>query len=84
MEAITYSRRERISVPIHGNRPLKIGLLRSLMKIAELEENRSVSEPEDSSGTGRFGFPEHAQCLRQEFVAQASLRRCDASDAIPR
>ena len=31
-------RRERIVVPAHGNRPLKIGLLRSLMKIAGLEE----------------------------------------------
>jgi predicted RNA binding protein YcfA (HicA-like mRNA interferase family) len=33
------ARRERIVVPIHGNKPLKIGLLRSLMKIAELEES---------------------------------------------
>jgi predicted RNA binding protein YcfA (HicA-like mRNA interferase family) len=32
-------RRERIVIPIHGNRPLKIGLLRALMKIAELTEN---------------------------------------------
>jgi predicted RNA binding protein YcfA (HicA-like mRNA interferase family) len=31
-------RRERIVIPIHGNRPLKTGLLRSLMKIAELTE----------------------------------------------
>lgn len=31
-------RRERIVIPIHGNQPLKIGLLRSLMKIAELKE----------------------------------------------
>ncbi len=29
----------RISVPIHGNRPLKIGLLRHLMKVAEIEEH---------------------------------------------
>jgi predicted RNA binding protein YcfA (HicA-like mRNA interferase family) len=29
-------RRERIVIPIHGNRPLKIGLLRAQMKIAEL------------------------------------------------
>jgi len=32
-------RRERIVVPVHGNRPLKIGLLRALMKIAELEDS---------------------------------------------
>ena len=32
-------RRERIVIPIHGNRPLKIGLLRSLMKIAGLAES---------------------------------------------
>ena len=32
-------RRERIVIPIHGNRPLKIGLLRALMKIAELQES---------------------------------------------
>lgn len=29
----------RLSVPIHGNNPLKIGLLRHLMKIAGIEEN---------------------------------------------
>lgn len=29
----------RISVPIHGNKPLKIGLLKHLMKIAEIDEN---------------------------------------------
>jgi len=32
-------RRERIVIPVHGNRPLKIGLLRALMKIAELTED---------------------------------------------
>ncbi len=32
-------RRERIVVPIHGNQPLKTGLLRSLMKIAGLSES---------------------------------------------
>ena len=32
-------RRERIVIPIHGNRPLKIGLLRALMRIAGLEED---------------------------------------------
>ena len=31
-------RRERLVIPIHGNQPLKTGLLRSLMKIAELTE----------------------------------------------
>jgi predicted RNA binding protein YcfA (HicA-like mRNA interferase family) len=29
----------RISVPIHGNIPLKIGLLNHLMKIAEIDES---------------------------------------------
>ena len=28
----------RISVPIHGNNPLKIGLLKHLLKMAELTE----------------------------------------------
>jgi len=32
-------RRERILIPIHGNQPLKKGLLRSLMKIAGLQED---------------------------------------------
>ena len=31
-------RRERIVVPVHGNSPLKPGLLRTLMKIADIEE----------------------------------------------
>ncbi len=30
--------RERIVIPIHGNQPLKIGLLKALMKIADLTE----------------------------------------------
>lgn len=29
----------RISVPVHGNTPLKIGLQRNLMKVAGIEEN---------------------------------------------
>jgi predicted RNA binding protein YcfA (HicA-like mRNA interferase family) len=32
-------RRERLVIPIQGNRPLKMGLLRSLMNIAELGED---------------------------------------------
>ena len=32
-------RRERIVIPIHGNQPLKTGLLRSLMKIAGLQDD---------------------------------------------
>ena len=32
-------RQERIVIPMHGNRPLKVGLLRALMKIAELAES---------------------------------------------
>jgi predicted RNA binding protein YcfA (HicA-like mRNA interferase family) len=29
----------RLSVPIHGNRPLKIGLLRHLAKLAEITDD---------------------------------------------
>ena len=29
----------RISIPVHGNKPLKIGLQRHLMKIADIDEN---------------------------------------------
>jgi predicted RNA binding protein YcfA (HicA-like mRNA interferase family) len=32
-------KRERISVPIHGNKPLKIGLLRHFLKLAEIDES---------------------------------------------
>jgi len=28
----------RLSIPIHGNRPLKVGLLRNLAKLAELPD----------------------------------------------
>jgi len=28
----------RLSIPIHGNRPIKIGLLRHLAKLAEVED----------------------------------------------
>ncbi|PIE71172.1 MAG: hypothetical protein CSA22_03865 [Deltaproteobacteria bacterium] len=34
----------RISVPVHGNVPLKLGLQRQLMKIAEIEEGQ-LSNP---------------------------------------
>jgi predicted RNA binding protein YcfA (HicA-like mRNA interferase family) len=30
---------ERISVPVHGNQPLKLGLLRHQMKIAGIDES---------------------------------------------
>jgi predicted RNA binding protein YcfA (HicA-like mRNA interferase family) len=29
----------RLSIPIHGNRPLKIGLLRHLLRMADLAED---------------------------------------------
>jgi len=32
------NKKERISLPVHGNKPLKIGLLRHLMKIADISE----------------------------------------------
>ena len=31
--------RERLVIPLHGNRPLKVGLLRYLMKMAPLDED---------------------------------------------
>jgi predicted RNA binding protein YcfA (HicA-like mRNA interferase family) len=33
------SEEARISLPIHGNKPLKIGLLRHFMKVAKLSED---------------------------------------------
>jgi predicted RNA binding protein YcfA (HicA-like mRNA interferase family) len=32
-------RRERLVIPIHGNQPLKVGMLRSLMKLVGLRES---------------------------------------------
>ena len=32
---------DRLSIPIHGNRPLKIGLLRHLAKLAEISDDDS-------------------------------------------
>lgn len=32
-------RSERISVPIHGNTPLKVGLLRHLLKMAGIDDS---------------------------------------------
>ncbi len=29
----------RLSIPVHGNKPLKVGLLRHLMKMASITEN---------------------------------------------
>lgn len=32
-------RRERLGVPVHGNKDLKLGLLKAIIKIAEIQEN---------------------------------------------
>jgi predicted RNA binding protein YcfA (HicA-like mRNA interferase family) len=32
-------KKERISVPVHGSSDLKIGLLRAIMKLAEIEDS---------------------------------------------
>jgi len=32
-------RKERLSVPVHGSKDLKIGLLKTIMKLAGIEEN---------------------------------------------
>jgi predicted RNA binding protein YcfA (HicA-like mRNA interferase family) len=32
-------RKERISVPVHGNKDLKLGMLKAIMKIAEIDES---------------------------------------------
>lgn len=32
-------RKEQISVPVHGNKDLKIGMLKAIMKIAEIQED---------------------------------------------
>jgi len=31
--------RERIVIPVHGNKPLKIGLLKAQMKVADIKES---------------------------------------------
>jgi predicted RNA binding protein YcfA (HicA-like mRNA interferase family) len=31
--------RERIVIPVHGNKPLKIGLLKTQMKVADIKES---------------------------------------------
>jgi predicted RNA binding protein YcfA (HicA-like mRNA interferase family) len=35
----------RLSVPIHGNRPLKVGLLRHLTKLAEIPDDELDGTP---------------------------------------
>ncbi|KAB2836998.1 MAG: type II toxin-antitoxin system HicA family toxin [Candidatus Brocadia sp.] len=32
-------KKERISVPVHGNKDLKLGLLKTIVKIAEIQED---------------------------------------------
>jgi predicted RNA binding protein YcfA (HicA-like mRNA interferase family) len=33
-------RKERISVPVHGNKDLKLGMLKAIIKIAEIDESK--------------------------------------------
>jgi predicted RNA binding protein YcfA (HicA-like mRNA interferase family) len=37
---MTAGGKERISIPVHGNKDLKIGMLRSIMKIAGINEDK--------------------------------------------
>lgn len=32
-------KKERLSVPVHGNKDLKLGMLKAIMKVAEIEES---------------------------------------------
>ncbi len=34
-----FNRKERISIPVHGNKSLKTGLLKAIMNIAEIAED---------------------------------------------
>lgn len=45
----------RISVPIHGNKSLKVGLLRNLLKMAGLSESshQNTSRLEESNGENK-------------------------------
>ncbi|MCC3528849.1 MAG: type II toxin-antitoxin system HicA family toxin [Microcoleus sp. PH2017_22_RUC_O_B] len=45
----------RISVPIHGNKSLKVGLLRNLLKMAGLSENshQNTSRLEESNSENK-------------------------------
>lgn len=45
----------RISVPIHGNKSLKVGILRHLLKIAGLSENahQNTSRLQESNGENK-------------------------------
>lgn len=36
---VMQGRAERLSIPVHGNQPLKIGLLKALLKPAGINEN---------------------------------------------
>ncbi len=36
---MTYGNQARISIPVHGNQDLKLGLLRHFMKIAGIDES---------------------------------------------
>jgi len=36
---IKLGRKERISIPVHSNKDLKMGMLRAIMKIAEIDES---------------------------------------------
>jgi predicted RNA binding protein YcfA (HicA-like mRNA interferase family) len=32
-------KKERLSVPVHGNKDLKLGMLKAMMKVSEIEES---------------------------------------------
>ncbi len=44
---------DRISIPIHGNKSLKIGLLRHFLKVTGLSDDfQPIPEEEEDSGAG--------------------------------
>lgn len=60
-------RTERISVPVHGNKDLEVGMLKAIMKIAEIEQNLK-------SGGNRIVI-ENGQIIRSEKNKSAIVKR---------
>ena len=66
----------RISVPIHGNTPLKTGLQRHFTRLADIDESELWVIPR---GTGLL-LTERAKCARtQHFPACIATSRCAGS-----
>ena len=77
-------KKERISVPVHGNKDLKLGLLKAVMKIAEIEEIVYREDKTDEWKNKQENNPNADQIIHSSRAWYATPRQKVEGDIIRR